>query len=67
MEYVRQGRLVIDSFEDKTSEQLERWYNGLCEELKRKNMKYIPDCSYAWFIQKKLPQVWERYLLLEEN
>lgn len=66
-EYVERGELVIDRFEDKTPEQLDWWYNALCGELKRKNMKDIPDCSYARFIQKKLPVVWERYLKSEEN
>ena len=67
MEYVRRGELVIDRYEDKTPEQLEWWYKGLCGELKRKNMKDIPDCSYARFVQKKLPAVWAMYLQSEEQ
>lgn len=62
MQYASEGKLCIDRFEDKTPEQLDWWYTGLCGELARKNMKDIPDCSYAQFIQKKLPQVWERYI-----
>ncbi|MGN0478355.1 MAG: hypothetical protein ACI4GO_02875 [Hominenteromicrobium sp.] len=62
MEYVRQGRLKIDAFEDKTPERLDWWYNALCSELQRKNMKDMPDCSYARFVQKKLPEVWARYI-----
>lgn len=61
MEYVRQGRLKIDAYADKTPEQLDWWYNVLCGELERKNMKDMPDCAYARFVQKKLPAVWARY------
>ncbi|MBO5253646.1 MAG: hypothetical protein J6C51_06870 [Clostridia bacterium] len=61
-ELVERGELIVDRFEDKTPEQLDWWYNGLCEELKRKNMKDIPECSYAQFVQKKLPEVWKRYI-----
>ena len=61
-ELIERGELIVDRFEDKTPEQLDWWYNGLCEELKRKNMKEIPDCSYAKFVQKKLPEVWARYM-----
>jgi len=66
MEYVSHGELIIDRYEDKTPEQLQWWYKGLCGELKRKNMKDIPDCSYARFVQKKLPEVWAMYLQSEE-
>lgn len=62
MQYASERKLCVDRFEDKTPEQLDWWYTGLCGELARKNMKDIPDCSYAQFIQKKLPQVWERYI-----
>jgi hypothetical protein len=34
------------------------------DELKRMNIIQKPECSYAGFIQKKLPQVWEKYLAL---
>ncbi|MBP3704773.1 MAG: hypothetical protein J6I98_04480 [Clostridia bacterium] len=66
MEYVRRGELIIDRFEDKTPERLDWWYNALCGELQQKNMRDKPDCSYARFIQKKLPMVWERYLKMSE-
>ena len=66
MEYVERGALIIDRYEDKTPEQLEWWYNGLCGELQRKNMKDIPDCSYAKFVRKKMPMVWEKYLRMGE-
>lgn len=64
MEYVEQGKMKIGRFEDKTEKQLQWWFSGLVEYLKEKNMKETPDCSYALFIKKKFPQVWEKYILL---
>lgn len=61
MEYVEQGKMKIGRFEDKSAQQLEWWYSSLIEYLKEKNMIETPDCSYALFVQKKFPQVWERY------
>ena len=66
MEYVARGELIVDRYEDKTPEQLEWWYNGLCGELQRKNMKDIPECSYAKFVREKMPAVWEKYLRMGE-
>jgi len=63
-EYMEQGKMRVGRFEDKTEKQLEWWYNGLAEELKEQNMIAKPDCSYARFVKRKLPQVWEKYLLL---
>ena len=63
-EYIEQGKMRVGRFEDKTEKQLEWWYNSLAGELREQNMVEKPDCSYALFIKKKLPQVWERYLSL---
>ena len=62
MEYVEQGKMQISRFEDKTEKQLNWWYDGLVDYLKEKDMQKTPDCSYAMFIKKKFPWVWERYM-----
>lgn len=67
MEYVKQGKMKIGYFKDKSEQQLEWWYSCCIEYLKEKNMIEAADCSYASFIKEKLPQVWERYLFQNEN
>ena len=62
LDYVNQGKMRIGRFEDKTAKQLEWWYTTCVEYLKEKNMIETPECSYAVFIKKKLPQVWEKYI-----
>ena len=62
LEYVKQGKMKIGHFEDKSEQQLEWWYSCCAEYLKEKNMIETPDCSYARFIKEKLPQVWKRYI-----
>lgn len=54
--------MKIGRYEDKSVQQLEWWYSCCASYLEEKNMIETPDCSYALFIKKKLPQVWERYL-----
>lgn len=62
MEYVKQEKMKVSRFEDKTEQQLEWWYSCCVEYLEEKHMLETPDCSYAFFIKEKLPQVWERYV-----
>ena len=62
LEYIKQGKMRLVRFEDKTEQQLEWWYSGVADYLTEKDMAKNPDCSYAMFIRKKLPQVWERYM-----
>lgn len=62
MEYVEQGKMKIGRFEDKTEKQLNWWYDGLVDYLKEKDMRKTLDCSYAMFIKKKFPWVWEKYM-----
>ena len=62
MDYVKQGKMKISFFEDKSERQLEWWYSRCTEYLEEKHMIETPDCSYASFIKSKLPQVWERYI-----
>lgn len=67
MQYVKQGKMKIGRFEDKSAQQLEWWYVALLDYLKEKNMIEIPDCSYALFVKEKFPQVWEKYILHDFN
>lgn len=62
MDYVKQGKMKVGRFEDKSKQQLEWWYSCGVEYLKEKRMIETPDCSYASFIKLKLPQVWEKYI-----
>ena len=62
MEYVKQGRMKVGRFEDKSQNQLDWWYACCIGYLKEKQMIKTPDCSYATFLKSKLPGVWERYI-----
>lgn len=53
--------MKIGRYEDKSVQQMEWWYSSIVEYLKEKNMGRTPDCSYALFVKKKFPQVWERF------
>lgn len=61
MEYLEQGKMLLGRFEDKSEQQLKWWYASLVDYLKQKDMINNPECSYALFIKKKFPQVWEEY------
>lgn len=63
MECIRQGKMHLGRFEDKTEQQLDWWYSSIADYMAEKDMVKTPDCSYAVFIRKKLPQVWERYMM----
>lgn len=60
-EYMKQGKMKLGRFEDKSSTELQNWYDNLYDYIKGKNMSDTPDCSYALFIKEKFPHVWERY------
>lgn len=62
LEYIRQGKMRLGRFEDKSEQQLDWWYSSIADYMSEKDMVRTPDCSYAIFIRKKLPQVWERYM-----
>lgn len=62
LEYIRQGKMRLGRFEDKTEQQLNWWYSALVDYMKEKDMVKNPDCSYAVFVKDKFPQVWEKYL-----
>ncbi len=61
MAYVKQGKLKISRYEEKTQQQRAWWYTRVAEYLAEKNMIETPDCSYARFVKEKLPQAWEQY------
>ena len=63
MEAVKQKKMQIGRFADKTEQELNWWYSELVEYLREKDMAKHPDCSYAMFIKEKFPQVWETYIL----
>ena len=52
-DYVKQGKMKIGYFEDKSKQQLEWWYSCLVDYLKEKHMIETPVCSYACFIKSK--------------
>lgn len=60
--YIKQGKMRIGRFEDKTERELNWWYSAILDYLKEKNMITNSDCSYAVFVKKTFPQVWEKYL-----
>ncbi len=62
LEYVEQGQMRIGRFEDKSEQELSRWYSMIKGCLKEKEMVKIPDCSYAVFVRNRFPGVWEEYL-----
>lgn len=61
-DYIKQGKMRLARFEDKTEKQLKWWYSSIVEYLKEKEMIKSPECSYALFIKKKFPQVWNTYV-----
>lgn len=62
LEYIRQGKMRLGRYEDKTEQQLNWWYSEIVDYLIEKDMVKNPDCSYAVFVRDKFPQVWEKYM-----
>jgi len=62
MKYIEQHKLKVIFFEEKTENQLDWWYQNLISYLKKRNMVNSPGCSYARFIQMKMPHVWRQYI-----
>lgn len=60
MHCVKQGKLEISRFEDKSEQSLDNWYNMIFDYINEKDMINTPDCSYAKFVRDKFPFVWER-------
>ena len=62
-DYIRDGKLKVSRYEDKTPEQLEWWYSNVADYMYEKKMIENPTCSYAQFVKKKLPRAWEIYMM----
>lgn len=62
MDYVRQGKMKVARYVDKTPRQLANWHGMVLSYISEKDMIKTPDCSYARFVQEKFPQVWDEYV-----
>ena len=67
LEYMKQGKMQVGCFEDKSEQELNQWYAMIIEYLTEKDMVKNLDCSYATLVKKKFPQVWEKYLMEIKN
>ncbi len=54
------GVFHICRYQDKSSQEMERWYQQIYDYIKEKKMLDTPECSYAEFVRKKFPKIWER-------
>ena len=61
MNYAKEGKLIVGKFEDKSKKELNWYYNKIFEYISEKEMIKTPNCSYAKFVRKKFPFVWEKY------
>ena len=55
------GTFEINRFEDKSEKEMQWWYKTILDYIDRKGMIETPDCSYAEFVKRKFPNVWEDY------
>lgn len=62
LDYEKQGKMKVSRFEDKTQQELQWYYNAIKEYFCTKQMEKMPMCSYAVFIRKKFPFIWEQYM-----
>ncbi len=67
MQCEREGKLLVRRYEQKTAADLALDDKITVRYLLEKHMITTPDCSYALFIKKMFPWVWERYCLEEEQ
>lgn len=61
-EYIRQGRMAVNRFEDMTKPDLEFYYGMIRSHMRKKQMHRKPDCSYARFVREKFPSLWEQFI-----
>ena len=61
LEYEKQGKLIITRFEEKSQRILDHDYQMILDYIRKKNMWKNPECSYALFVKKKFPWIWEQY------
>ena len=60
-EYVKQGKMLVGRYEDKSEKEKAMWYGMILDYLKEKEMIHMPECSYAKFVKCKFPWIWEQY------
>lgn len=61
LEQEKLGVFEINRFEDKSEKEMQWWYKTILDYIDRKGMIETPDCSYAEFVRRKFPKVWEDY------
>ena len=61
LEQEKLGTFEINRFEDKSEKEMQWWYKTILDYIDRKRMIETPDCSYAEFVRRKFPKVWEDY------
>lgn len=61
-EYVRMGKMKIGRFEDKSPRELEMYCKMIVGYMRDKEMEKTSGCSYARFVQEKLPWVWDIFI-----
>lgn len=59
LDYIRQGKLIVSRYEDKSPEALKCWHRIIADYMKEKKMIETPDCIYAKFVREKIPEAWE--------
>lgn len=50
--------LCVGRFDEKTQEELSRWYEQIGAEARSLHLPQNPDCSYARFLRENIPQAW---------
>ena len=61
LEQEKIGAFEINRFEDKSEKEMQWGYKTILDYIDRKGMIETPDCSYAEFVKRKFPKVWEDY------
>ena len=61
-DYEAKGKLIISRYEEKSQKELDWYFGAIQNYMGEKQMYLTPDCSYARFVQRKFPFVWERYM-----
>ena len=64
MEQEKKGAFTVSRFEEKTERSLNWWYDAVLRYIAEKRMIETPECSYAWFVREKFPEIWEKYVRL---
>ena len=62
LEYEKQGKLIIGRYRNKSEKELNWYYHAILSYIQTKEMYKTPDCSYAMFVKRKFPFVWDEYV-----